>query len=241
MNAPILYIPLAIEWVILITALMPKLLVGMFHNVPRFALTLWFTYFVSSVLAGAAAIFITFWALLELLQYSTDSKILATELGSQLGLWLMVAASGVAIALVNLKTEPLIEQAGVATRELTSTAKLFGVFQRIRLYEVAFPAALAFATRLNSKPAIVISDHARKEMNQDEIEAIYWHELAHIKGRHNFLKSVAKLVALLTPNFRASRYFRLETDHLVELVADNFAKKRVSEATLKSAREKFLE
>jgi hypothetical protein len=78
-------------------------------------------------------------------------------------------------------------------------------------------------------------------MGKAEIEAIYWHELGHIRGHHNLLKSVARLVSLLTPNFRASKFFRLETDHLVELTADNFAKKHVSEKTLRSAREKFLE
>lgn len=241
MNAPILYIPLAIEWVILITALMPRLLVGMFYNVPRFALTLWFTYFISSVLAAAAAIVITFWALLELLQYSADTKLLAGEVGSQLGLWLMVAVSGVAIALVNLRTEPLVQEASVATQALAATAKPLGVFQKVQLYEVAFPAPLAFATKISSKPAIVISNSALASMGKAEIEAIYWHELGHIRGRHNLLKSVARLVSLLTPNFRASKFFRLETDHLVELTADNFAKKHVSETTLRSAREKFLE
>ena len=241
MTAPILYIPLAIEWVILITALMPKLLVGMFYNVPRFALTLWFTYFISSAIAGVAAIFIAFWALLDLLQYSSDAKILAGEVGSQLSLWLLVALSGVAIALVNLKAEPLIEQASVATKELASTAKSFGQFENVTLYEVSFLVPLAFVARIGGKFGIVVSKSALDEMNKDELEAIYWHEFAHIRGRHNLLKAVAKTVALLTPNFRSSKFFRLETDHLVELAADNFAKKRVGSAALEQAREKFLE
>lgn len=241
MTAPILYIPLAIEWVILITALMPKLLVGMFYNVPRFALTLWFTYFISSVIAGVAAILITFWALLDLLQYSSSAKILAGEVGSQIGLWFLVALSGVAIALINLKTEPLIEKASVAKKELASTAKAFGAFENVTLYQVAFPVPLALVAKIGGKLGIVVSNTALDELNNDELEAIYWHEFAHIRGRHNLLKAVAKTVALLTPNFRASKFFRLETDHLVELAADNYAKKRVSSATLERAREKFLE
>ncbi|MFM2385131.1 MAG: hypothetical protein RL166_1005, partial [Actinomycetota bacterium] len=45
----------------------------------------------------------------------------------------------------------------------------------------------------------------------------------------------------ITPILSASKLFTAETDHLTELMADNFAKKHVDEEILTRAREKFLE
>ncbi|MEN9992807.1 MAG: hypothetical protein RLY83_377 [Actinomycetota bacterium] len=241
MNAPVLYIPLAIEWVILITALMPRLLVGMFYNFPKFGLFLWFTYFVSSVVASIVAIVVTVWALAELIEYVWGGRSIEIELFRHLGLWLLVAVSGILIALINLKTEPLIEKANIARKDLSRASKLVGEFEGISIYEITFPVPLAFVAKIQGKHAILVSNSALVQLTKTELEAMYWHELGHIRGRHNLVRSIAKAVALITPILAASKLFTAETDHLTEILADNFAKKQVDEKILTRTRAKFLE
>lgn len=241
MNAPVLYIPLAIEWVILITAFMPRLLVGMFYNVPKFALGLWFTYFLSSVAASVVAIAVTVWALAEYIEYLWGSSSVELEMFNHIGLWALVAVSGILIALINLRTEPLVERANIARKELATASKLLGLFEDVALYEIDFPVPLAFTAKLNGKPGIFISKTAANELTQEELVAMYWHELGHVRGRHNLIRSITRLIALITPILAASKLFDAETEHLTEIMADNYAKKHVDVATLATAREKFLE
>lgn len=241
MNAPVLYIPLAIEWVILITAFMPRLLVGMFYNVPKFGLFLWFTYFVSSVVAAIVAIVVTVWAMAEWIEYIWGGRSVEIELFRHLGLWLLVAVSGILIALINLKTEPLIEKATIARKELATASKQVGQFEGISIYEIAFPVPLAFVAKIERKSAILVSASALDQLTNAELEAMYWHEVGHVRGRHDLIRAFAKAVALITPILAASKLFTAETDHLTEIMADNFAKRHVDESLLASARAKFLE
>ena len=241
MNAPVLYIPLAIEWVILITAFMPRLLVGMFYNIPKFALGLWFTYFLSSFVASVVAIVVTVWALAEYIEYLWGSSSVELEMFNHLGLWALVAVSGILIALINLRTDPLVERASIARKELASASKFFGRFEDVALYEIDFPVPLAFTAKLNGKPGIFISKTATKELKHEELVAMYWHELGHIRGHHNLIRSITRLIALLTPILLASKLFVAETEHLTEIIADNYAKKHASASALASARSKFLE
>lgn len=213
----------------------------MFYNIPKFGLFLWFTYFVSSVVAGIVAIVVTVWALAEWVEYVWGGRSIEIELFRHLGLWFLVAVSGVLIALINLKTEPLIEKATIARKELATASKRVGDFESISIYEINFPAPLAFVTKIQGKNSILVSDSALDQLTKSELEALYWHELGHIRGRHNLIRSFAKAVALITPILAASKLFTAETDHLTELMADNFAKKHVDEKTLTHAREKFLE
>lgn len=241
MNAPVLYIPLAIEWLILITALMPRLLVGMFYNTPRFGLFLWFTYFASSVIASAVAIGVTIWALSEYIELLWGSSSVELEMFNHLGLWALVAVSGIAIALLNLKTEPLIVKASIARKELASASEFFDQFQSVPILKIVFPVPLAFVAKLDGRDSILVSDSALSDLNQAELEAMYWHELGHIRGRHNLVRAFVKAVALLTPILSASKLFDSETEKLTEIIADRYAKKHVDEAVLASARAKFLE
>ncbi len=241
MNAPVLYIPLAIEWVILITALMPRLLVGMFYNAPKFGLFLWFTYFISSVIASAVAIGVTIWALAEYIELLWGSSSVELEMFNHLGLWALVAVSGIVIALLNLKTEPLIAKASIARKELASASEYFGQFQNVTIYKIAFPVPLAFVAKLEGRNSILVSESALSELNQEELEAMYWHEVGHIRGRHNLIRAIAKVVALVTPILSASKLFAAETEHLTEIIADNYAKNHVDSNQLESARAKFLE
>lgn len=241
MNAPVLYIPLAIEWTILITAFMPRLLVGMFYKTPRFGLTLWFTYFTSTVIASIIAITVAIWALAEYVELIWGPSSVELEMFNHLGLWALVAISGIVIALLNLKTEPLVAQAKIARKELALASRNLIEFQGVPVREIVFPVPLAFVAKVGGKTSILVSSSAIGELTPAELEAMYWHELGHIRGRHNQVQAFAKIVALLTPILSASKLFAAETEHLTEIIADNYAKIHVGEVLLSSARAKFLE
>ena len=241
MHAPIIYIPLAIEWVILITAFMPRLLAGMFYNTPRFGLTLWFTYLGSTVLASGLAIALTFWALLDYFDRTWGADSIELELLSHFGLWILVAITGIVISLINLRTEPLIIDAGVAKQELAHTGTPAGDFHGHPVRELEFALPLAFVAKIDGRQTIHISDGSVRELTPEEFEAMNWHEVGHIKGHHSLINSIAKYVALLLPMFSASKIFLQEVRQLTELMADSYAKRHAEPEALQSARAKFLE
>jgi Zn-dependent protease with chaperone function len=135
----------------------------------------------------------------------------------------------------------MFERANIARKELATASKFFGHFENVALYEIDFPVPLAFTARLNGKPGIFISKTAATELTNEELVAMYWHELGHVRGRHNLIRSITRLIALITPILAASKLFATETEHLTEIMADNYAKKHVDVAILATAREKFLE
>ena len=213
----------------------------MFHNLPRIGLTLWFTYLGSTILAAGFAITLTAWALLEYFGQTWGADSIELEFLSHFGLWILVAITGIAISLINLRTEPLLIHAGIAKRELATTGRPIAEFHGYQVREIAFPVPLAFVARIDGKQTVHISDSSPKALEPKELEAMYWHEVGHIKGRHSLINGITSLVALLTPMFSASKVFLQEVHQLTELLADNFAQRHVSKEELQSARAKFLE
>ena len=241
MHAPLLYIPLAIEWVILITAFMPKLLSGMFYSTPKIGLTLWFTYLTSTILAGGLAIYLSAWALTEFFNQTWGADSIELELLNHFGLWVLVAITGIVISIVNLRTEPLVAEAEIAKNELVQASQGIGEFQGIPVRKLLFPVPLAFVAKVEGKQTIMISESAISELSEEELNATYWHELGHIRGHHNLINAVAKLIGLFTPMFSASKIFIQESRELTERAADTYAKRHASVKALESARAKFLE
>jgi Zn-dependent protease with chaperone function len=96
------------------------------------------------------------------------------------------------------------------------------------------------AIALNRPKKILISRGALNALSVSELEAVLWHEYAHLAARHNALKRLAKMVALLAGFIRASKVMSYEIERLCEVAADNYAMKRVDPVVLKSARAKFL-
>lgn len=213
----------------------------MFTHTPRFGLAVWFLYLLSSLLAGLSAIVIVFWALFDFLINVRRGESIAYVVTSNFGLWFLIAASGIAISLMNLKAEPLFKSGSLARKELLSSCNRKTTFQNVGIYQIQFAAPLAFNARIGKDQAIIVSDTCFRDLSASELQAICWHELAHIKGHHNLLKAIAKFVALFSPLLSASKLFLSETERLTEIVADNQALKHVPPRDLISARKKFLE
>jgi Zn-dependent protease with chaperone function len=235
-----LLIPIAIEWVILVTTLAPIVLVGRFDSRPKLGLTLWFGSLLSSGLAAAIALAVAFSSI-----FSTYVKLLEAPFGSSdwqatlvvsFAPWLILAISGVALALINQRLEPLINVARESKPLIDAAAKTWMTFEGHEVCTIEVPIYLAATAR----GRILISKVAAEELDELDLQAVLWHEVGHIRGRHNALKQLASLVRLLSPWLTASKALVLEVDRLVEIDADRFAVKRVGVKALSETRARFV-
>ena len=235
-----LLIPIAIEWVILVTTIAPIVLVGRFDSRPRLGLTLWFGTLLSSGLAAAIALSIAISSI-----FSTYAKLLESPFGStdwqstllvSFAPWLILAISGIALALINQRLEPLFSIARDSKPLLDAAAKPWMTFEGYEVCTIELPIFMAATAR----GRILISKVAAEALDELELRAVLWHEVGHIRGRHNALKQLASLVRLLSPWLTVSRALVLEVDRLVEIDADRFAVKRVGEKALSETRARFV-
>jgi Zn-dependent protease with chaperone function len=237
--APLLLIPLALEWVILVTTLAPLLLVGKFSRHPVAGITIWLLSFVSSGISLLLAVGIAIWGYFE-----TLGSLQQNEFGGQewfLSLvvsfapWLALAVGGVSLALINQKLEPLVIAARSVEPLLNlSKTPLLG-FMNIPVSTIDLPFAYAVATRRE----ILISNFVVERLTQKELEAILWHELCHVRQLHFTLKKVARLIREISPRLVASRALVNEVERLIELAADKYAIRKIDKEVLLQARSLF--
>ena len=239
MNAPLLVIPLAIEWVIVVSTLAPILLPGKFQKSPQLGIAIWFTAFLSAGIATIAVLVFAVWAYLD-----TWTGLNNDELGSQswfaallvsFAPWVALAAGGITLALINNRIEPLIANSKEIAPLIAMTKQPLMHFMGTRVYLVELPFAFALASNRD----ILISSFAKDHLSQDELTAVLWHEVGHVKQKHFAIKRLARFIRALSPKLAASRALVNEVELLCEKSADRFALKKVNAPTLKLARSLF--
>lgn len=235
-----LIIPIAIEWVILVTTLAPMILVGRFDPRPRLGLAVWFSALLSAGLAVALALGVALASIA-----TTYLKLTASPVGSESWLlalaasfapWAILAIAGISLALVNQRIAPIVASAKETAPLLAAASKFFLHFEGIEVRRLELPVLVAAAHR----DSILISSTALETLDAAELEAVLWHEVGHIHGRHNQLKQLAGLVRALSPWLAASRALVVEVERLAELDADRYALRHVSQELLSATRSKFL-
>ena len=214
-----LLIPLAFEWIALITLIAPLVLVGRFRQRPTLGLIVWFSSFLSAGLATLVLIFNLAVSILE-----TWLKLHSNPNGTEIwwqavlagfGPWLFLAVAGVSLALMNLKIAPLID----AGREIAPLAKLASssvmTYQGCDVRLVEIPIDHAFTDGRD----IFVSRQLWQSAGEAERGEILRHELKHIRQRHPQLKRVVQLIYAITPKFAASNAFASEVNALTEIIA----------------------
>jgi Zn-dependent protease with chaperone function len=231
-------VPLALEWVVIASTIAP-LWFGLFTKRPRLGIASWFLLFLSSGIALLTAIVIAVWSVaynFENLEKHSENLFLT--IFYSIAPWVLLAMAGIALNLINLRVELVVQN----FKKLMSTpvlpAKHLRTFQGVSVEVIEIDSVMAIA--LNRPKKILISRGALNELSDNELEAVLWHEYAHLAARHNALKRLAKMVALLAGFIRASKVMSYEIDRLCEVAADNYAMKRVDPVVLKSARAKFV-
>ena len=218
-----LLIPLAFEWIALITLIAPLVLVGKFSSRPNLGLLVWFGAFLSAGLASAvliislaSSIFET-WIALHANPNGTEKWWLALLAG--FGPWLFLATAGIGLALMNTRLAPLVESG----REISPLAQLASqqieIFRDIEVRMIEIPIRHAFT----DGRAIYVSRELWSSCNAQERKHILVHEYEHIRLRHPLLKRVAQVIYALTPKFAASRALQSEVERLTEIIADRRA------------------
>lgn len=229
--------PLALEWVVIASTIAP-LWLGFFTKRPRLGIASWFFLFLSSGIAAATAIGVSVWSVaynFENLEKHSENIVLT--LVYSIAPWVLLAMAGVALNLINLRVEPLVKNFKQIIATPVLPAKHLRIFEGVVIEVIEIETIFAIA--LNRPKRILISRGALSELSEAELEAVLWHEFAHLAGRHNALKRLAKIVVLLAGFIRASKVMSHEIERLCEVAADNYAMKRVDPLVLKSARAKF--
>ena len=238
MKPGLVLVPLALEWVIIATTVAP-LWLGFFSKRPRSGIAAWLTLFVSAIIATATAIFVAVWSVIDnfanLEQHRQNAFL--TIVFSVLP-WLLFAMAGIAINLINIKLEPIV----IKFKHLFASPVLPGErissFEGVPVESIDIDVFFALAIAKPSKK-ILISRVAIEQLTKDELDAVLWHEYAHLKAHHNGLRRFVRTVGTLTGFVRASKVMSHEIDRLCEVAADQFAAKRVSPEVLRVARAKF--
>jgi Zn-dependent protease with chaperone function len=223
-----------------VTTATPLLLVGRFDRHPRLGLTIWLAAFLSSGLATILAIGIAiasiFKTYLQLASNPVGSSSWISTLAMSFAPWLILAISGIALALSNQRREPILANAREVTPLLHSASRPWMNFHGHSVLRIELPIMVAAV----AKRRILISTTAERTLSTEEIEAVLWHEVGHLRGRHNQLKQVAGFVRSLSPWLVASQALVNEVHRLAELDADRFAAKHVGPEILSATRSKFI-
>lgn len=241
MNAPLIAVPLALEWLLIVTALTPGTFLGKFTAKPNCGIVLWFISLISGFFSIVVILSVTVWSLLEMFENAVEAKHVALQLISNLAIWAVLALGGVTLALINNRIEPLIERAKEIRPMLSSAAKVVEVFQGVPVKVIRANVPVLFSEVNYGSKCILVTSAALDQLTREELEAGFWHEIGHLRGRHARLRSFAKLIRVITPRILASRCLVTEIDRLTELAADQFALRKVSVDVLAAARAKFLE
>ena len=227
-------IALLMEWVVLVTTAAPLVMhsARFAGRLPRLAIAIWFTSFavagacVIAALAIAAISVLDFWRYLEMQKDSPERTGWAFALSFVP--WLLLALSGVTLALINQSLEPLIAHRKVLSDSLENLpsrqieAPNSILPRKVELHEIQLRAPLAFSSSDSREHhRIVVSSGLTDLMNAGELAAVIRHEIAHINQGHQRLKSFALFVARLTPTLVASKLFQLELNRLSEFAADD--------------------
>jgi Zn-dependent protease with chaperone function len=231
-------VPLALEWVVIASTIAP-LWFGLFTKRPRLGIASWFLLFLSSGIALLTAIVIAVWSVafnFENLEKHGENLFLT--IFYSIAPWVLLAMAGIALNLINLRVELVIQNFKRLMSAPVLPAKRLRTFKGVSVEVIEIDSVMAIA--LNRPKKILISRGALTALSDSELEAVLWHEYAHLAARHNALKRLAKMVALLAGFIRASKVMSYEIERLCEVAADNYAIKRVDPIVLKAARAKFL-
>lgn len=225
---PIAVLALSLLWILAVSIAARTLLPNRFVSNPRLGLVIWFSAFISSAVAvtlGLAALGAAYFYSVNSLSLSDlDSPDWLARLAISFLPWIALATFGILLVIVNLRVEAPIITGRKLRQDFQLAKREFMTFEGIRVSTIALPINYALAT----KDEIILSKFTVDAFSKEQLEAVLWHELGHIRGRHNLLKAIAAAVALVTRPITLSKVFQESVDQLCELAADRFAQRHCS-------------
>jgi Zn-dependent protease with chaperone function len=149
------------------------------------------------------------------------------------GLGLTLAGAVVARTMVSGMT--LLRASGRQASRHAQTARLVGTPQPALgavLVEHAQPAAYCVAGR---RPTVVLTTGAVEVLDPDQLAAVLAHERAHLAGHHHRLLALARIARQVLPFMPLMRDAEAEVTRLVELHADDAARRASGPGPLAAA------
>ncbi len=203
---------------------------------PRLALWCWWGAFLSGVVATVAAALLGIMLLdRHRLERSHD---VASSIGLEAAAWGIVLLIVGALAVTAGRAELVLFAGRDRRRDLATLASTRALWsqQRERFELVVLDTDLDVACSLpGRRPRVLISRGLLATLSDAEVEAVLCHEEAHLVGRHNELARLAEIGAACFPWLPASRDLRRLTSLLVELAADDHARRCVGRDATASA------
>ena len=225
-------LPLLLTWVLLVTTIAPITLSNrkLFVSMPNFGLAVWFLVFISAALATVFAVGFALWSM-----YRTYQSLSSTELFGEtwfiefvlsLVPWAILALTGVTLAWINIKLDPMFQSAKDIHAKLAVVGTKRREYRGIPVMEFAAEFPTVFSTKHAGGFGIFISSETMRLLSDQQLDIVFEHEFAHIRNKHYLLKRVAKLIRTLTPRLAASNALESEVNILCEASANKRAAKK---------------
>lgn len=112
----------------------------------------------------------------------------------------------------------------------------FGARAVLRVLDGAVPFAYCVPGRA---PRVVVTEAALDALQPGELRAVLAHEQAHLDARHDLVREGFEVLHQAFPRFVRSRQARDEVGRLLEMLADDAARARCSDAAMVGALEAF--
>ncbi len=224
---------------IAVTVIAPRLLdnARILVRHPHLTIGLWLSSLATSIglLWAGTGLIIAEW--IRRIQFGESLENWASSVAGSILTWLSVAALGVIVFRLG---DASVKVANDRAAQIELVAPLLrGAEQTVigghRVYVVDSPerilAAVPFAD------AIVVTRNLVDTVPQELLRAGVEHERAHLVFRHSVLVSIAQLAVSAAGGIKASRRFTQWIRIAIELVADDWAARRVGRATVANALE----
>jgi Zn-dependent protease with chaperone function len=239
-QAPLIVVPIAIEVTLLITTISPLVFRQRFTKRPNLGIALWLSSFLiafsSTVLAVGVSIWSIFdtWHALELHTRPLWQTVLIS-----FAPWVVLGLAGISMALFVQKFEPVLELRNEAENKRKLPSEHLCFFHGIEARVLNLPVWFAFTSGAGSKSTIYVSSKVVSSLNEQELQAVLWHEYAHAVHRHNSIKALVRLIRHMGGIVVASRVLAIEIERLCERAADLYAARKTDEKVVRAARRNF--
>ena len=203
---------------------------------PRIALTLWFAAFFVGCALAAGSVLAAILAGLTTEHTAGVEPVIVTVLA-----WLSLVATGAVIAIVAGVSEPLVGSHRAEVQALTPLVSSREQRQGFVIGHVVSDVPVAVAVRRPER-MILVSTGLMAALTPPQLQAVLAHELAHLRGRHDWAMRIAEVNAACLPaRLPAGSALRRATALLIELAADDAAARQAGAVHLANALTRLAE
>lgn len=162
--------------------------------------------------------------------------ILANQSATEFHFWHLFALSAAALLSLHLVFTLLLTYARIVTQRRRHRELLFllsapsGALDRT--WVISHPAPVAYCLPGGSRSVTVLSDGLMETLAPEELDAVVGHEQAHLTQRHHLLLWAFEAWRSALPWLPTSRLARQSVNSLVEMLADDVARRTAPDDVL---------